>query len=86
MTASDELRRCLRADQSFPGFEPCLPKVAEAPPAGRGWIYEIKHDGFRILARRRGRAVRLMSRNGQDLGSRFPQIVEAVRACLFSLA
>ena len=35
------------------GFiEPCLPSPTKAPPAGSHWIHEIKHDGFRILARR----------------------------------
>jgi hypothetical protein len=34
------------------GFiEPCLPSPALKPPAGPGWIHEIKHDGFRLLAR-----------------------------------
>jgi ATP-dependent DNA ligase len=33
-------------------FEPCLPRPAKEPPRGPGWIHEIKHDGFRILARR----------------------------------
>jgi hypothetical protein len=33
-------------------IEPCLPSPAKAPPSGSGWIHEIKHDGFRILARR----------------------------------
>jgi ATP-dependent DNA ligase len=29
-----------------------------------GWIHEIKHDGFRIIAYRNGNAVRLLTRNG----------------------
>jgi hypothetical protein len=33
-------------------IQPCLPKLAKEPPAGPNWIHEIKHDGFRILARR----------------------------------
>jgi bifunctional non-homologous end joining protein LigD len=33
-------------------IEPCLPSPAKAPPAGPNWIHEIKHDGFRIMARR----------------------------------
>jgi bifunctional non-homologous end joining protein LigD len=73
-----ELRRRVRAEQSPVRFDPCLPRVADKPPAGVGWIHEIKHDGFRILAHRTGRAVRLMTRNGNDLAGRFPQIVEAV--------
>ena len=35
------------------GFiEPCLPSPADKPPAGSNWIYEIKHDGYRPMARR----------------------------------
>ena len=38
------------------GFiEPCLPKPVRVPPSGPGWIHEIKHDGFRIMARRDSR-------------------------------
>jgi ATP-dependent DNA ligase len=33
-------------------IEPCLPSPAKGPPSGPGWLHEIKHDGFRILARR----------------------------------
>jgi ATP-dependent DNA ligase len=77
-----ELRRRIRADRSPRLFDPCLPRPAKQPPAGTGWIHEIKHDGFRTLAHRQGRAVRLMSRNGHDLAGRFPQIVEAMRSLL----
>jgi ATP-dependent DNA ligase len=38
---------------AFPDFcEPCLPSPAPKPPAGAGWLHEIKHDGFRMLVRR----------------------------------
>ena len=33
----------------------CFPRPAREPPAGPGWIHEIKHDGFRILARKAAR-------------------------------
>ena len=66
------------SDRSLRSFEPCLPRPAKLPPAGDGRIHEIKHDGFRILAHRQGRAIRLISRNSHDLAGRFPQIVEAV--------
>jgi bifunctional non-homologous end joining protein LigD len=63
---------------AFPDFcEPCLPSPAEKPPAGAGWLHEIKHDGFRMLARRDGAAVRLFTRNGHDWTGRFPLIVRA---------
>jgi bifunctional non-homologous end joining protein LigD len=51
---------------------------AEKAPAGPGWIHEIKHDGFDILAQRRGRGIRLISRNGYDLADHFPLVTEAV--------
>jgi ATP-dependent DNA ligase len=40
-------------------IEPCLPSPAELPPSGDGWLHEIRHDGFRIMARRDGAGVRL---------------------------
>jgi bifunctional non-homologous end joining protein LigD len=43
---------------SFPDFcEPCLFSPAAKPPAGAGWLHEIKHDGFRIIARKTGALV-----------------------------
>jgi bifunctional non-homologous end joining protein LigD len=75
-----ELQRRVRSEQSLPRFEPCLPRVAAVPPAGPGWIHEIKHDGFRILAHRQGRAVRLLTRNGNDLADRFPLAAAAILA------
>jgi bifunctional non-homologous end joining protein LigD len=49
-------------------------------PSGDGWIHEIKHDGFRILARRGGAGVRLITRHGNDFTARFPLTVAAVSA------
>ena len=59
-------------------IEPCLPSPAKAPPSGPGWLHEIKHDGFRILGRRDGAGVRLITRNGNDFTSRFPLAVDAI--------
>jgi bifunctional non-homologous end joining protein LigD len=59
---------------------PCLPSSAERPPSGDRWLHEIKHDGMRIMARRDGAGVRLITRQGNDFTSRFPLIVEAVGA------
>jgi bifunctional non-homologous end joining protein LigD len=57
---------------------PCLPMAAPRPPAGSRWLHEVKHDGFRIVARKDGERVRLYSRQGNDLTNRFPLIVEAM--------
>ena len=51
-------------------FEPCIPTRGTTVPAGRDWIHEIKHDGYRLIVQRDGRRVRLWTRNGQPGGSR----------------
>ena len=42
-------------------------------PADPGWIHEIEHDGFRILAELDSGRVRLITRKGFDLAQRFPR-------------
>jgi bifunctional non-homologous end joining protein LigD len=75
------LREHVVASAFLPDFvEPCLPSQAERPPAGRDWIHEIKHDGFRLLGRRGAERVWLFIRNGHDLTERFRLIVEALNA------
>jgi bifunctional non-homologous end joining protein LigD len=77
-------------ERAHPGLgiiEPCLPSPAKAPPSDPGWLHEIKHDGFRILARRDSAGVRLITRAGNDFSRRFPFIAMAidklpVRSCL----
>jgi bifunctional non-homologous end joining protein LigD len=66
---------------------PCLPTKAHTLPSGGLWLHEIKHDGFRIIARKDGERVRLYSRPGNDFTRRFPLIVEALarlrsRSCI----
>ena len=68
-------------------IEPCLPSPADRPPSGTNWIHEIKHDGYRLMARRDSVGVRLITRRGDDWSDRFPLVVEAVnhlkvRTCL----
>ena len=75
-----ELPFRLPPDQSLRPFEACLPRTAKQPPTGPGWIHEIKHDGFRILARRDARGVRLFTRNGYNFAPRFPRIAEAIKS------
>jgi hypothetical protein len=67
-------------------FEPCLPRAAKQPPAGVGWIHEIKHDGFPIIVRRDVAGVLLLTRNGFDFAERFPVAAAAVAAYRHALA
>jgi ATP-dependent DNA ligase len=66
-----------------------MDKVALAPmeallaaelPAGDGWQYEPKWDGFRCLARRDDDEVTLTSKSGKPLGRYFPEVVELLRS------
>jgi ATP dependent DNA ligase domain len=74
------IRLCYVIARTSGHIAPCLPSPAERPPSGDGWIHEIKHDGFRIMARRDSDGIRLITRHGNDFTSRFPLAVAAVLA------
>jgi ATP-dependent DNA ligase len=76
MSVYQELKRRIKRTVTF---EPCLPRPAKAPPNGSGWIHEIKHDGFGIIAQKDVDGVRLITRNGYDFAERYPLIVDAIR-------
>jgi bifunctional non-homologous end joining protein LigD len=62
------------------GFiQPCQPTLVAYPPAGPGWLHEVKHDGYRLIARKDTGRVVLWSRYGTDFTDKLPRIVEAVR-------
>jgi bifunctional non-homologous end joining protein LigD len=52
--------------------------ASDRPPSGSNWIHEIKHDGYRLMARRDPVGIRLITRRGNDWTTRFPLVVEAV--------
>src|ERR1700760_204226 len=58
--------------------EPMKAAVAAAPPYNGLWLYEVKFDGFRVLAIKNGKNVELWSRNQKPLNERFPAVVKAV--------
>jgi bifunctional non-homologous end joining protein LigD len=57
-----------------------LASLAREPFHRAGWVYEEKYDGYRIVAYKDGRQVRLFSRNAIDRAARYPQIADAIRA------
>lgn len=66
----------LRRHRSAPsGFiVPCQPTLVGEPPEGPQWVHEVKHDGYRILARVGQGRVDLWSRNALDWTERLPRI------------
>lgn len=59
-------------------LQPQLATLVDSPPAG-DWRYEVKFDGYRILARIDGDNVRLFTRNGHDWSEKMPHQVQALR-------
>ena len=58
---------------------PQLATLVDAPPKGEGWLYEVKFDGYRVLARIEGDDVRLFTRNGNDWTARMPVLHRELR-------
>jgi bifunctional non-homologous end joining protein LigD len=63
-------------------IEPMKPRLVERAPPGGDWLYELKFDGIRAIAVKIDDKVSLVSRNGNDLGARFPEIAAAVKNLL----
>src|SRR5437870_10185149 len=59
-------------------IRPMLATLVAEPFRRPGWVFEEKYDGIRALAYRRGKDVRLISRNMLDLTTGFPEIVSAL--------
>jgi bifunctional non-homologous end joining protein LigD len=57
-----------------------LATPGRAPFSAAGWLFEIKYDGVRVRAARRGEEVTLLGRSGQNVTARYPEIVRALRA------
>jgi bifunctional non-homologous end joining protein LigD len=57
-----------------------LAETRDHPFSDPAWIFELKLDGYRLLASRGSGPPRLFSRNGNDLASSFPEVSRAVGA------
>ena len=59
-------------------IRPMLATPAATLPVGPDWSYEVKWDGYRAIAVKDGRRVRLVSRNEKDLTRAYPQVVASL--------
>jgi bifunctional non-homologous end joining protein LigD len=67
--------------EKMPGFiAPQLCETVERPPAGAGWVHEIKFDGYRVQLRVEGGKATTKTRSGLDWSGKFPAIVKAASA------
>lgn len=80
--AKDMLKKSARGSGArLPDFvPPSLATLHADAPRGKGWLHEIKFDGYRIEARLERGTVRLLTRNRQDWTHRFMAIADAVAA------
>lgn len=63
-----------------PFVEPALATLVDTAPSGRDWLFEIKHDGYRMQARIDGGSVTLLTRSGLDWTAKFKPIAAALKA------
>ncbi len=80
-------RRLQRAAGRLPGAVSAGPALYKAAPmlAGsgdahnrKGWVWELKYDGYRVLAKKQADQVSLITRNGHPIGERFPEICQVL--------
>src|SRR5438477_3259552 len=60
-------------------IEPMKARLVDNPPTHGDWLYELKFDGIRAIAVKNNSKTSLISRNGNKLDARFPEIAEAVK-------
>lgn len=62
----------------FQSLDVQLAKLVKEIPEGEDWLYELKYDGYRIIAYVEGNTVRLMTRNGNDYTARFHDVASSL--------
>lgn len=60
-------------------IRPSEPIQLTSPPLGKGWLHEVKFDGYRLQLHKAGDEVLIYSKNGKDFTSRFRDIARAVK-------
>lgn len=60
-------------------YDPMLCKLIEKPFADKGWLFEQKIDGVRIIAIKDGAKIKLLTRNNKDKVRQFPEIAGAIQ-------
>ncbi len=65
---------------ALPRYEAQLATLVKSAPAGDDWLHELKYDGYRLGASKRGTTVRLESRRGNDWTASFRELASAIAA------
>ncbi|HEY8206946.1 MAG TPA: DNA ligase D [Myxococcaceae bacterium] len=75
-----ESQGAIRRTGPLPDLKLQLAGTAERPFSRKGWLFELKYDGYRLLVVKAGGAVKLLSRRGNDLSAAYPEVVRALEA------
>lgn len=59
--------------------KPMSPTLSFSMPTGEQWVFEVKYDGFRCLIHWEEAFIKLISKNGIELNTQFPEIVAALQ-------
>ena len=62
-----------------PAYRPMLATLIDKPFDDKGWVFETKWDGFRLITEKRGHAPRLWSRNGIDVTTRYAMLLPGLQ-------
>ncbi len=62
-----------------PAYRPMIATLVDEPFDDKGWLFETKWDGFRLVTEKRGHAVKLWSRNGIDVTTRYAVLLPALQ-------
>ncbi len=72
----DAPRRSVRARD----VKVMLADSRDSPFSRDGWVFELKYDGYRVVAARQGGEALLLSRNGNELTDTFPELATVLHA------
>lgn len=61
-------------EPELPQMEPMMAYLADHPPAGDQWLYEIKWDGIRALCYIENKQARILTRNGNRCEQQYPEL------------
>jgi bifunctional non-homologous end joining protein LigD len=74
MTSPPRLKKSMN-----PAYRPMLATLVNEPFDDKKWVFETKWDGFRLITEKRDNNVRLWSRNGIDVTSRYAALLPALQ-------
>jgi bifunctional non-homologous end joining protein LigD len=82
---TDELRELDAPERPVQGesVELMLAETRDKPFTRDGWLFELKYDGYRLIAAKAGNRAKLITRNGNDATETFPEVARALAALPF---